>query len=451
MEPAPAPSDPVLLARRLARAQRARIEAERLLEEKSLALHLANEQLSQLNTDLESRVAERTAQLEVAHATAVKASAAKSEFFARISHEIRTPLNGVIGATALLRDQISDPGHASLLDTISSSAELLLSLVNDVLDFSRIEAGRLELNVAPFDLAEAVNRTKNLFQSAAESKGLYFRIDCRLPGPCLVMGDALRLQQVFVNLIGNAIKFTETGGVHFLAEPITAESGQIRRYRFVISDTGPGLDDAQQKLLFQPFAQAGTDPHDRIRGSGLGLVTCERLVGLAGGSLRLSSELGRGTELRFTLPLPAAAPAEAVQKSKQLRIPDHSRRLRVVVVDDVKNNVDILTMVLKRMGHDVSGFSSGAEAFAFFEQHSADLAIIDLQMPEMDGFALVKKLRSAAGVADALPPLIAFTADARVETVKRCLAGGFDECLHKPIRPASLAITIDRLIPPSKS
>jgi hypothetical protein len=319
----PVITDPALVAR-LERERRARVEAENLLEAKSRELHLANQNLARLNTDLEARVIRRTHELEKARQAAVAASAAKSDFFARMSHEIRTPLNGVISATVLLRDQLSDPAHRVLLDTISASSELLLGLVNDVLDFARIESGRLEPVTAPFDLPALVNRCGDLFRTTAGSKGLALLIDCTIPAHTFVIGDSLQLQQVLVNLLGNAFKFTHSGQVVLAIHPKASSADATAHYDFSVSDTGPGLDADQQARIFQPYSQAGRQAEDRAGGSGLGLVTCKRLVALAGGSLSLQSTPGIGSIFSFTLPLPAAPDAVDFPPSDALAIPPDS-------------------------------------------------------------------------------------------------------------------------------
>lgn len=444
VENTPAPS---FLARRLERERRARIAAESLLEAKSLELHLTNQNLARLNADLEARVAERTLELEAARNAAEKASAAKSEFFAGISHEIRTPLNGVIGAAALLRDQIHEPAQVSLLDTIGASAELLLALVNDVLDFSQIEAGRMEFRPAPFDLAALVTRCGDLFVTAARAKGLLLAVEARLPAPTFVVGDALRLQQVLVNLLGNAVKFTRTGRVSLTVERLAAEGD---RYGFEVHDTGPGLDDGQQERLFQPYAQAGVGPDDRAGGTGLGLVTAQRIVALAGGELQLSSAPGKGARFHFSLPLPAA-PGATPEFALAIPGAAPNRPLRIVIADDVPTNLDILGLVLRRLGHTVSPHPDAASAIAEILQNPPDVAILDLQMPDTDGLAAARRLRTAGSPA-ATVKLIAFSADARVETTRSCIAAGFDACIHKPLRPALVAETLARLVqPPSKS
>ena len=439
----PVITDPALVAR-LERERRARVEAENLLEAKSRELHLANQNLSQLNTALEARVTMRTHELEKARQTAVAASAAKSDFFARMSHEIRTPLNGVIGATVLLRDQLSDPAHRVLLDTISASSELLLGLVNDALDFARIESGRLEPITAPFDLPALVNRCGDLFRTTADSKGLALLIDCTIPAHTFVIGDSLRLQQVLVNLLGNAFKFTQSGQVVLAIHPKPSSADATSHYHFSVSDTGPGLDADQQARLFQPYSQAGRQAEDRAGGSGLGLVTCERLVALAGGSLSLESTPGLGSVFSFTLPLPAAPDAPDGPASDPLAIPLDSSPLRIVIVDDLQVNIEVLGLILRRMGHEVAAFLSGAEAVAYLAENPADLALIDLQMPGIDGMETARLLRAMPDVGPRLR-LIVFTADARVETIETCLAAGFDGCLHKPLRPAVLKQTLDRL------
>ena len=448
------PATPALLARRLERERRARHEAEDLLEAKSRELHLANQTLAQLNAALEARVAERTRELDQARQTAVAASAAKSEFFARMSHEIRTPLNGVIGATVLLRDELHDPAHRSLLDTISASSELLLALVNDVLDFARIEAGRLELVPAPFDLPALVKRCGDLFHTTARGKGLELLIDCPIPAPAFVVGDSLRLQQVLVNLLGNALKFTHSGRVILAVHPEPSPSPSSApsagdttpRYRFSVTDTGPGLDAAQRARLFKPYSQAGQHAEDRAGGSGLGLVTCDRLVALAGGSLALESTPGVGSVFFFTLPLPAAASSDGTPAPDSLAIPGDTAPLRIVVADDLRANVEILSLILRRMGHEVATALSGAAALADLAARPADLAIIDLQMPEMDGQETARRIRALPDLGPRIR-LVAFTADARVETTDACLAAGFDACLHKPVRPAALQQIIERLRP----
>ena len=381
-------NDPNLLARRLERERRARMEAERLLEDKSRELHLANQSLERLNAELESRVNERTQQLEKARRVATEASAAKSDFFARMSHEIRTPLNGVIAASSLLRDQLADQSHLSLIDTIGSSAELLLSLVNDVLDFSQIEAGKLELIPAPFDLPQLVRQCGNLFAPTAQAKGLNLEIDCQLATSRFAIGDSLRLKQVLVNLLGNAIKFTAAGRIWLSVREVTTEVGLPARYEFKVGDTGMGLDAEQQAKLFQPYTQVGYQSKDRAGGSGLGLVTCERLVTLAGGRLQIQSVPAQGTTFSFTLPLADAPVAAGCQAPDALFIPRDNRSLRIVIADDTKINIQLLKLVLERMGHTVTAYLTALEAIAHISTQPTDLAIFDLCLAAKDKLLL---------------------------------------------------------------
>jgi two-component system, sensor histidine kinase len=439
MQSLDAPLNSDLLARRLARERLARLEAERLLEAKSAELFAANQNLQRLNTDLEARVAERTRELVQARRTAEQASAAKSEFFAHMSHEIRTPLNGVIASAALLREQVSGNPASELVTTIASSAEMLLSLVNDVLDFSRIEAGRMEVVPEPFDLRRLLTDCVALFGTSAQKKRLALEFDHDLSDPCVVVGDPLCLKQIVVNLLGNAVKFTAQGRVR-----LTVRREPEARYRFAVSDTGPGLNEAQRAKLFKPYAQAGSDGETRSSGSGLGLTICSRLVELCGGKLQLESAPGQGCTFEFTLPLPAGERALEAAGST-LDLPERaeaSALLRIAIADDLPANVRLLTMLLERFGHEVRGFESGEAFLSGHGSTSLDVAILDLQMPGLNGIETAQAVRALKSPG-ARMGLIALTADARLETAQACTAAGFDAFLAKPIRPSALVQAIE--------
>lgn len=357
----------------------------RQVEADALALKDANE-------TLEARVRDRTAELEASREEALAAARAKAAFLATMSHEIRTPLNGVVGMSTLLAETPLNPEQRDYLQTIRLSSDQLLAVINDVLDFSKIESGKLELEVEPLGVRAAVEEACDIAAPRAREKGLELIIDIPEAVPPAILGDITRLRQVLINLINNAVKFTARGEVAVHARMRTPDDGQGRAVlEFRVSDTGIGIPPERVGSLFEAFSQVDASTTRKYGGSGLGLAICKRLAELMGGEVGVESELGRGSSFWFTVAAPVTELAAGAEG-------DHAglEALRVLVVDDHATNVRVLTRQLQLWGMVVASAESGPDALEWLRRapEAPDLVITDMHMPEMDGVALARAMKA---------------------------------------------------------
>ena len=392
-------------------------------------------------TDITSR---KRLELSLAEVTmqAQAASKAKSEFLANMSHEIRTPMNAVIGLSELLLHTELNAQQQSYLDKLQGASRTLLSLLNDILDLSKIEAGKLEVEQAPFDLDVALNELLALAQPLADSKGLRLQLQCDARLPKLLVGDALRLGQVLRNLISNAIKFTDSGEVSIQVSALPGK-GAVVPLRFVVRDTGIGIAPARVARMFQPFEQADASTSRRYGGSGLGLTICRQLVTLMGGEMGVESEPDKGS--LFWVVAPFGQASHAMPPTAAVNAPIKLAGLRVLVAEDNDINLEIITELLQRQGIEVRTSCDGAEAIAGCADGWPELVLMDMQMPNVDGLTATARLRSDARFA-ALP-IIALSANAMSEDRARCLAAGMNDHLPKPIDVEDLYAMLRRWRP----
>ena len=402
-------------------------------------------------TEVIRRQLEQTAALKE---EAVAANRAKSEFLANMSHEIRTPMNGVMGMIELALAGHPSPEVSEYLRIARGSADVLLRVINDILDFSKIEAGRLELETVDFDLRRWLDETIAAFRPRAAERGIELSYEVDPDLPSIVQADTTRLRQILINLVGNAIKFTQNGSVSVQvrrASGAATQDGGALMLHFLVSDTGIGIPIEKQHLVFEPFVQSDTSTARKFGGTGLGLSICSRLVKMMGGRIWVESEPGRGSRFHFTAEIKAVAEGktcdgQAAEEAPAAPPPIPS--LRVLLAEDNPVNQMVASRMLEQHGHRITVAASGREAIDRFRQESFDLILMDVQMPEMDGFEATAALRAIEEGSGRHVPIVAMTAHAMQGDRERCIQAGMDDYISKPLRPHELFRAIESTAAP---
>lgn len=377
---------------------------------------------------------------------AVEANLAKTRFMSTMSHEIRTPLNALVGLVDLLENTSLDDEQEEYVDILKLSGETLLSVVNNVLDYSKIEAEGLSLEEIRFSLPDTLQHVRDLFSIKAQKRGLTIHLESDLPQSQMLLGDPNRLKQILINLISNSIKFTYEGKVVVRAFDL-GRTNQHQQVCITVADTGIGIEAEQVENLFQPYKQAAPSISREFGGTGLGLAIVYELVQLMGGNIQVESKPGLGTtfavELRFlihpTLPNLSQGTAHSLKP--------HTPAIRILLVEDVPTNQKAIMHILKRLGHQIRLASNGQNALEVAQGFQPELVLMDLGLPTMGGLAATEKMLSHCHKMESCPVIVALTADATEEARQRCLEIGMKDFLAKPVRYSDLQKLIQRWFP----
>ena len=436
----------------LRQKQQQELQAEK---ETNLRLEQYNIQLTQVNDEL------RQAQIVAAEAlqSAERASKAKTDFLSNMSHDIRTPMNAIIGITTLMKNELHQPEKlAEHLGKLESSGQLLLGIINDILDMSRIESGKTTLNVEKMNLPQQISQLDSIIRQQAGQRRQSFTVNTLVQHEN-VLADPNRLNQVLMNILSNAVKYTPTGGHIRLEVEELPRNEHYARYRFVVQDDGIGMSEEFQKHIFEPFERERTSTVSKVQGTGLGMAITKSVVDLMGGSISVESATGKGTRFEVVLEFPIDAEADHAQQVQAL--PEETEEtsplcgMKFLCAEDNALNAEILQMLLETRGASCTICSNGQEivdAFASVKPGDYDMILMDVQMPVMDGLEATRRIRNGENPLGRTIPILAMTANAFLEDMQKSREAGMDEHLSKPVDISALEKTVKRfrVTPPRK-
>ena len=428
----------------LRQKQQQELQAEK---EANLRLEQYNIHLTQVNDEL------RQAQDIAAEAlqSAERASKAKTDFLANMSHDIRTPMNAIIGITTLMKNELHQPEKlAEHLDKLENSGQLLLGIINDILDMSRIESGKTTLNVEKMNLPQQISQLDSIIRQQAGQRRQTFTVNTHLQHEN-VLADPNRLNRVLMNILSNAVKYTPTGGhIRFEVDELPRNE-HYARYRFVVQDDGIGMSEAYQKNLFDPFTREERSGTNKVQGTGLGMAITKNIVDLMGGSINVESTTGKGTRFEVVLEFPVDAEADTVPEAQVLPEEEEETSplsgMKFLCAEDNAINAEILEMLLESKGASCTVCSNGQEivdAFASVKPGEYDMILMDVQMPVMDGLEATRRIRNGENPLGKTIPILAMTANAFLEDMQKSKEAGMDEHLSKPVDIAALEQTVKR-------
>ncbi|GLQ36318.1 hypothetical protein GCM10007939_26020 [Amylibacter marinus] len=434
-----APKSDTVTRRRYERATRARQEAESLLDSKSRELWEANQKLQQQAENLEELVNARTQDLGVALQAARAASTAKSTFLASMSHEIRTPLNGVLGMAEALMDTPISAEQTKMLGIIADSGQMLMSVLNDILDISKIEAGQMEIEKAPVHLAKLFASLEQLYTPKAREKNLELALRMGAQVDQWILGDATRLRQVVGNLVSNAIKFTTAGSVQILVDLIQQGGGQFL-LTIDVKDTGEGIPEDRLHRLFKPFSQVDSSIARKYGGTGLGLSISKQICDLLGGTISVHSTVGQGTQFSVTMPVHISAKPKETTKVLEGAISIlNQQRWRILLAEDNRTNQIVFQKLLGAYDLDIVVVDNGAKAVQAYQDGAFDAVFMDINMPAVSGIEATQSIRQLEKTHKTpRVPICALTANTMKQQVEEYLSKGFDSHLGKPMKKADL-------------